>query len=198
MSRRGKSVKLRRTRQKILLIVEGSAHKSEQTYFQLLARELRSENVAVDVKVIPGQGEPSKLLSKCLAEKERHSGLYDHYCLVVDVDQHAKLEGVLREAAKNQISVVVTNPQFELWLLLHVSDCRREISGSRLDDEVSKFNLTTGRNGKELSRNFPVSNYRDACKRARALWPEMAPGRIGPNPSSAIPWLIDALENGIF
>ena len=198
MTRRGKSVKQRRTRQKILLIVEGSAHKSEQTYFQLLARELRSENAAVDVKVIPGQGEPSKLLSKCLAEKERHSGLYDHYCLVVDVDQHAKLQGVLREAAENQISVVVTNPQFELWLLLHVSDCRREISGSRLNDVVSKFNLTTGRNGKELSRNFPMSNYRDACKRARALWPEMAPGRIGPNPSSAIPWLIDALENGIF
>lgn len=198
MSRRGKSVKQRRTRQKILLIVEGSAHKSEQTYFQLLARELRSENAAVDVKVIPGQGEPSKLLSKCLAEKERHSGLYDHYCLVVDVDQHAKLQGVLREAAENQISVVVTNPQFELWLLLHVSDCRREISGSRLNDVVSKFNLTTGRNGKELSRNFPMSNYRDACKRARALWPEMAPGQVGPNPSSAIPWLIDALESGIF
>ena len=181
-----------------MLIVEGSAHKSEQTYFQLLARELRSENAAVDVKVIPGQGEPSKLLSKCLAEKERHSGLYDHYCLVVDVDQHAKLQGVLREAAENQISVVVTNPQFELWLLLHVSDCRREISGSRLNDVVSKFNLTTGRNGKELSRNFPMSNYRDACKRARALWSEMAPGQVGPNPSSAIPWLIDALESGIF
>lgn len=78
MSRRDKSVKLRRTRQKILVIVEGSAHKSEQTYFQLLARELRSEKAAVDVKVIPGEGEPSKLLSKCLAEKERHSGLYDH------------------------------------------------------------------------------------------------------------------------
>lgn len=198
MSRQGKPAKVRRTRQKILLIVEGSAHKSEQTYFELLARELRSEKAAVDVKVIPGKGEPSKLLSKCLAEKERHSGLYDHYCLVVDVDQHARLQGVLDEAAENQISVVVTNPQFELWLLLHVSDCRREISGSRLDDEVSKFNLTTGRNGKELSRNFPVSNYRDACKRARILWPEMAPGRIGPNPSSAIPWLINALENGIF
>ena len=198
MSRKGKPAKVRRTRQKILLIVEGSAHKSEQTYFELLARELRSENAAVDVKVIPGKGEPSKLLSKCLAEKERHSGLYNHYCLVVDVDQHARLQGVLDEAAENQISVVVNNPQFELWLLLHVSDCRREISGSRLNDEVSKFNLTTGRNGKELSRNFPVSNYRDACKRARILWPEMAPGQIGPNPSSAIPWLIDALENGIF
>lgn len=198
MSRKGKPAKVRRTRQKILLIVQGSAHKSEQTYFELLARELRSENAAVDVKVIPGKGEPSKLLSKCLAEKERHSGLYDHYCLVVDVDQHARLQGVLDEAAENQIRVVVNNPQFELWLLLHVSDCRREISGSRLDDEVSKFKLTTGRNGKELSRNFPVSNYRDACKRARILWPEMAPGRIGPNPSSAIPWLIDALENGIF
>lgn len=75
MSRQGKFVKLRRTRQKILLIVEGSAHKSEQTYFELLARELRSEKAAVDVKVIPGKGEPSKLLSKCLAEKERRSGL---------------------------------------------------------------------------------------------------------------------------
>lgn len=104
MSKQGKSVKVRRTRQKILVIVEGSAHKSEQTYFQLLARELRSEKAAVDVKVIPGEGEPSKLLSKCLAEKERHSGLYDHYCLVVDVDQHAKLEGVLREAAKIRLA----------------------------------------------------------------------------------------------
>lgn len=62
--------KFRQSRPRVLIIVEGDTGKSEQTYFQLLARELRSNKSAVDVKVIPGKGEPSKLLSKCLVEKE--------------------------------------------------------------------------------------------------------------------------------
>lgn len=190
--------KSRQSRPRVLIIVEGDTGKSEQTYFQLLARELRSNKSAVDVKVIPGKGEPSKLLSKCLVEKERHEEEYDHFCLVVDADEHAKLEEVLREAPGQGINVVVTNPQFELWLLWHVLDQHGFISGAEAADKAYKLGLTTGKNGKELARLFPVHSFQEAQQRARQVWPELRPNQIGSNPSSSIPWLIEAIQSGAF
>lgn len=190
--------KPRQTRPRVLVIVEGDTGKSEQTYFQLLARELRSNKAAVDVKVIPGKGEPSKLLNKCLVEKGRHGGEYEHFCLVVDADQHPRLEEVLREAPKQGIEVLVTNPQFELWLLWHALDQQGFISGTEVADKVRQLGLTTGKNGKELARLFPVHSFQQAQRRARQIWPELRPNQIGPNPSSSIPWLIEAIQSGDF
>lgn len=188
----------RKTRPKLLLIVEGSANKSEQSYFELLARELRSAKAVVDVKVIPGKGEPSKLLKRCLTEKDRNGDRYDYYCLVVDVDEHASLPNVLKQAERNGINVVVTNPKFELWLLLHVTDVNTQLSTSQIDKLMSELNLTAGKRGKELARKFPVRNYQEACQRGYNLWKNLAPGKIGPNPSTAIPWLVTAIKRGNF
>lgn len=190
--------KLRQTRPRVLIIVEGDTGKSEQMYFQLLARELRSNQAAVDVKIIPGKGEPSKLLNKCLVEKERREGEYDHYCLVVDVDEHAKLESAIGAASRHGVAVVVTNPQFELWLLWHVLDQQGFITGDEAASKAREWGLTAGKNGKELARSFPVRNFHEAQRRARQAWPNLRPNQIGSNPSSSIPWLIDAIQSGIF
>ena len=46
---------------------------------------------------------------------------------------------------------------------------------------------------KDLIANFPISSFPEAAKRAQQAWSELAPNKKGPNPSSAMPWLIDLM-----
>ena len=52
----------RSLRKRVLIVVEGATGKSEQVYFQQLVQVLRSEQITVDVKVLPGAGEPKNLM----------------------------------------------------------------------------------------------------------------------------------------
>ena len=46
---------------------------------------------------------------------------------------------------------------------------------------------------KDLTAKFPIANFADAVKRAQQAWPTLTPNDKGPNPSSAMPWLIDLM-----
>ena len=46
---------------------------------------------------------------------------------------------------------------------------------------------------KDLSAKFPIASFPEAAKRAQQAWSELAPNKKGPNPSSAMPWLIDLM-----
>lgn len=175
----------------ILIVVEGSKGKSEQTYFELLNQTKRF-NFELRFKVVPGSGGPSHVMKAAL----KQTGDYSHICLVMDVDEHKDLSDVIAQTkyASTPSFSVVTNPQFELWLLWHSEDQKGAISKNLLEEKVKKANLVTGKRGKELHRSFPIENVDIALKRAiRAK-----PGEIGDNPSSAIPWLIEALISGDF
>ena len=47
--------------------------------------------------------------------------------------------------------------------------------------------------GKDLTAKFPIASFPEAVKRAQQAWSELAPNKKGPNPSSAMPWLIDLI-----
>jgi hypothetical protein len=191
----------RSLRKRVLIVVEGATGKSEQVYFQQLVQVLRSEQITVDVKVLPGAGEPKRVLEKCRDElNDPAKKDYDHACLVIDDDNHPTLDRVLRDCVQSspKVDAVITNPQFELWLLWHHQDHTSFIDSKALTKKVIELKLVTGRDGKELAQGFPVKNYPKAIQRAHQVRPNLGTRERGGNPSSGIPWLIAALQTGMF
>lgn len=188
--------KSRAIKKRILICVEGE--NTEEQYFERLKQSISSENTSVDFVVDKPKGtDPMSILNGCLNNTDEYS---ERFC-VIDVDQHQNLEKALSHAAKNGISIVVTNIKFEVWLLWHIDEFPNSYMSSsdinkRVKDICKKSPFMTGRNNKDLHRNFPIGRYLEAKNRAERKDPDMAFNKVGPNPSSAMPLLIDKIKNG--
>lgn len=195
-SLRRDSRKSRTIKKRILICVEGE--NTEKQYFDRLKQEISSENTSVDFVVDKPNGtDPMSILKGCLNNTNEYS---ERFC-VIDVDQHQNLEKALSRATQKGISIVVTNIKFEVWLLWHIDDFPNSYMSSsdinkRVKDICKKFPFMTGRNNKDLHHSFPIGNYNEASIRAKRRDPNMAFNKKGPNPSSAMPLLIDKIKNG--
>lgn len=110
---------------------------------------------------------------------------------MVDVDQHERLEEMLDDCRRSpHVNALVSNPCFELWLLWHATD-RRGYAETRECVRLARINNLTG--DKDLNTKFPIASFPEAVTRAQQAWSELAPNKKGPNPSSAMPWLIDLM-----
>lgn len=182
-------------RKRGLVVSEGTV--TEKQYIERLKQVLRdSQPGAVDVKSIGLGKDPKTVLEYAKQECDKASSQeepYDWCCIVVDVDQHATLKHCVQSAPKFSIDVVVSNPCFEVWLIWHVKDFNRasdaKALGSELEGVVHK--------AKHLSPRFPIKAYTDAEQRAKRADPNTDSNRIGPNPSSAMPVLINLMRGGV-
>lgn len=191
MAARGSRRLKRRLRKRGLVVTEGRV--TEVVYLDMLKQHLRDTASVITVRTVPAGGEPRLVLEKArdlLAEAKRSGDPYEWCCCVVDVDEHPTLQAVLGDAKRADIHVVVSNPNFELWLLWHYQDHRAHIDGAKVTRILTD---KKGADGKGLTPLFPVAVYPDACVRARHADPDLADRRVGPNPSSAMPWLIDLM-----
>lgn len=162
---------------------------TEPQYLELLRQHLRPRHATFSIK--PIGKDPSRILTEC--RKAERRGDFDRAILVVDVDQHHKLDEVLRDCrSSTSVDAIVTNPCFELWLLWHAAD-RRGYTETRECVSLARTNNLTG--DKDLNTKFPISNFPEAVKRAQQAWSELTPNERGPNPSSAMPWLIDLMTS---
>ena len=159
---------------------------TERQYLELLRQHLRPRHATFSIK--PIGKDPSRVFTEYLKAERR--GDFDQAILVIDVDQHQKLDEVLRECkSSTTVDAVVTNPCFELWLLWHATD-RRGYTETRECVRLARKSLM---GNKDLIANFPIASFPEAAKRAQQAWSELAPNKKGPNPSSAMPWLIDLM-----
>jgi hypothetical protein len=117
-------------RDRILIVCEG--HATEPEYFRSLRHELRAGPVVI--KINDESGVPKTLVERAVelkkdaardAKGEGDSNLrYDEVWCVFDVDTHPNLPAALQQAAANRINVALSNPCFEIWILLHFEDHR--------------------------------------------------------------------------
>lgn len=162
---------------------------TEPQYLELLRQHLRPRHATFSIK--PIGKDPSRVFSEY--RKAERRGDFDRAILVVDVDQHHKLDEVLRDCrSSTSVDAIVTNPCFELWLLWHATD-RRGYTETRECVRLARINNLTG--DKDLNTKFPIASFPKAAKRAQQAWSELAPNERGPNPSSAMPWLIDLMTS---
>lgn len=118
----------RERKPKILIVCEGKL--TEPQYFEGFKRACR--NALVDIEIASGQGVPMTLVEESksrmekaedAAKREKDDNLaYDSVWCVFDVDEHPHIPEASERARVWGIDLAISNPCFELWLLLHFKD----------------------------------------------------------------------------
>jgi hypothetical protein len=109
----------------ILIVCEGE--KTEPDYLKGFRQAFR--NPRVEIELVDEQGVPKTLVEiakqrKTDAENDarrmRDDDLaYDSVWCVFDIDDHPNIDAAKLQAQANEIHLAISNPSFELWLLLH-------------------------------------------------------------------------------
>lgn len=175
---------------RILIISEGSV--SEPEYFHGLRR--LAETSLVDIE-IQGNGETPKtiveravLVKRQNARDARRAGdtsiLYDEIWCVFDIDGHPLVPDALQQARANGLKVAVSNPCFELWLVLHFQDQRAFIDRHAIQRVYARImsERTKHVDFPTLHSNYPIA-------RDRANWLaryHIELEQAGENPSTGV------------
>ncbi|WP_439660927.1 RloB family protein [Lentzea sp. HUAS TT2] len=109
---------------------------TEQAYFDGLKRLSKPVTVKPVVKV----GSPAQLVRYAAKMRENDRGGFDEYWCVVDVDDFDIGEAIV-EAGATGISLAVSNPCFEVWLILHFVDCAAGLSSPKAAAEKLRRHL---------------------------------------------------------
>jgi hypothetical protein len=174
----------RQPRTRLLVVCGGE--RTEPDYLNGLVRA--RGNPAVVVTVIGKGCAPERLVNHALLRVERSPDDFDEVWCVVDVDEFV-LERAERAAANAGVRLAVSNPCFELWLLLHHEDCRAAVDGApealrRLCRHLPGYSKT------KLNFTDFAAGVDDAIERGRRLDDGAI---VGPNPSSGIWALVDTI-----
>ena len=184
-------------RARFVIFCEGEL--TEPLYLKAFAslQEVRS----VATLDIHGMGcEPRKLVEEARAakrsERGQSTGITKYWC-VFDVEAptpHARLHEAVQMARDNGISVAISNPCFELWLVLHYTDHERWIDN---DDCGSLRRRQDSSQGKSLDSAVYMPRRHQAIKRAKRLTiMHASANRELPkdNPSSSLYRLLEAID----
>jgi hypothetical protein len=116
--RAGRRASFRDPRLRILVVCSGE--RTEPDYFLGLKRHLR--NPAVQVKLKAKGRAPVDLVRYARSIAPKGADEFDELWCVVDSDEY-DLEPAVALATELGVQLAVSNPCFELWLLLHHQDC---------------------------------------------------------------------------
>lgn len=108
---------------------------------------------------------------------------------MVDVDEF-DLGRAEAEARRHRVRLAVSNPCFELWLLLHHADCRSYCSGYQ-DVATRLRRHVLGYDKSRLTFADYAGGLAQASKRAKDLEPTGA--EFGRNPSTNVWQLIETI-----
>ncbi len=149
-------------------------------------------NRALDIR--PGPGAPLTLVGKAATEVRRlraEGETEGEVWCVFDVDEHPRLPEARLVARQAGVHLAVSNPCFELWLLLHF----REQPGMQHRRDVSRMlREFLPRYEKSVEFAQTSSHLRDATKRARRLAEDAsAVGEPGRNPSTDVYLLVERI-----
>ncbi|MFH9573498.1 RloB family protein [Streptomyces sp. NPDC017454] len=128
------------------------------------------DNRAVSVTIRICAQDPVSVVRDAVTKRDMADGHYQQAWCVLDVDDFDHLDEALRLAADEDVEVALSNPCFELWLLLHFRDHRANITGYG----QAKQHLTSHHpNYSKVARDFDFGRYRAgwqaAVERAREL-----------------------------
>ncbi|AYD90555.1 RloB domain-containing protein [Actinomyces sp. 2119] len=175
---------------------------TEKEYFTALGSDpryrARAGHGGVTIQVVRSQGHPEELVRAACWDKE-HSDYpeEDQYWCVFDVEApepHPHLRQACQRAERAGVRTAVSNPCFELWLILHHRDhwgylttAQAGTLRNQLDRSVSKH----------INSVIYMDRRAEAAQRARSLRGRHERDRAefpADNPSSGVDLLLDALD----
>ncbi len=173
---------------RILIVCEGT--RTEPGYFHGMRHLQRS---LIELVLSPG-GTPKTLVERAVEKKEAakreakrradRNLLYDEIWCVFDVDEHPFVPEAKQQAAANNIAVAISNPCFELWVLLHFQDQRAYADRAQVQ-HLCRQHLPGYEKMVPCDRLLDL--HGDAVQRATELdaWQESR-GCAGANPSTGV------------
>jgi RloB-like protein len=180
-----------------LLVVCGSAG-NEARYVKGLNRHL--QNAAVSVTVAEKGCAPSQVVRYAIDKAKGASGPFDEVYCVVDVDDFGACGDLGRAvdlAAKASdadlsVQLIVSNPCFELWVILHFIDHRAHAASyEQIKPIVRKVAPNYDKSSLDFMRHGYADAYLLAAQRAKALEPSGADHSA--NPSTNMWQLVQAM-----
>ena len=165
---------------RIFVVATEDTH-GPSSYFQNLPFP-RVRVVVLETLADSGQGSPMHVVERCkvhreAAQQRRELQPYDEFWIPIDTDHRFEgrhlsgSNGAIRQAQQARIRVAVSNPCFELWLLLHhepvASGATFEGCGGveeRLRSLLGSFNKASIN-----PAHFPLAKVHDAIRNARNL-----------------------------
>jgi hypothetical protein len=196
-----RKVATRPPRKTLVVFCEGE--KTEPQYLLALKQEpFVKDTAAVDIRVETGHGGAVPLTLVTLATAARAKSAaeeaeIDEFWCVFDVEwprNHPHLPEAIARAEANDIRLAISNPCFELWLILHYRN-----HGSWLDNSaaVELRRQLDGSTNKSLNAAKYMSLIEDAVRRAADL--DTRHERDGSefphnNPSSGMHYLIASVR----
>ncbi len=196
-----RSVATRKPKKTLLVFCEGE--RTEPEYLNALKRQPAVHDVAaVDLRVETRHGGSVPLTLVSLAADARSRAVdeddeIDEFWCVFDVEwprNHPGIKDAIERARQNKIQLAVSNPCFELWLILHYKN-----NGAWLDnDDARRLRRSLdGANDKGLDATKYMPLRSAARSRAEALEKRhFENGTCFPhdNPSSGMHLLLAAVE----
>jgi hypothetical protein len=168
----------RRTSRQRLLVVCG-AKVTERDHVQGLTSSTR--NPAVAVKVVEHPKAPSQVVSYAAKLLETVDDDYDETWCVLDVDEFPDIGQAVADAARQRIEIALSNPCFEVWLLLHFTDHRSHApTYGDLAPYLAKH-VPGGYSKTDLDFQRYEDGWREAVRRARLLAPEGKEPEVNPS-----------------
>jgi hypothetical protein len=183
-------------RRQIVVFSEGKV--TEPTYVAHWGRRLRAETI---VHLDERNGlDPRGLVELAVQvqrrerqdERRGRGPAHDAYWCVFDVDDHARLSEAVTLANDHGVLVALSNPNFELWLLLH----RRDQTGALTKDEAARAvrrEVGIDKAISPASMEVLIAAHSDAARRAASLDAMHVRNSSDGNPSSGVPQLIEEI-----
>ncbi|MGW7415647.1 RloB family protein [Streptomyces sp. NPDC054863] len=180
----------RREPRKRLLVVCG-ARVTETAY--LKGFKAMAANPAVSLRLVERPCAPSQLVTYTADLRDRAREDFDEAWCVFDMDEFVDVPQAVADAALRGVEVAVSNPCFELWLLLHFAD-HGAYAGSyaqlvpHLSRHLPRYDKT------RIDFRHFADRWRDAARRARALAPAGKEHEV--NPASGVWRLLEVIAVG--
>ena len=179
----------------IRVLAEGGV--TEPDYMRSWNR--RDSGVRLDIDKDSAGCVPKTLVERARKQKEsqpRKDPDFDEIWCVFDVDVHPDLNSAIAEARDAGIRTAVSNPCFELWLVLHEEDQTAHVHRDTIQRRAEELGLVVDKSIPESARPRLLDGYDNAKERAQALDSKhKGDGRKpGANPSSGVWRLVDSIR----
>ena len=114
---------IRPERRTVVIFCEGSAAEPDYLKAVKALPQVRSDT-SINIEIDPEQGVPMTLVENAVRRKRCDDEVDEFWC-VFDVEwpvHHPNLANAIERARAHGISLAISNPCFDLWLILHLAD----------------------------------------------------------------------------
>lgn len=172
---------------------------TEPKYLEQLARRHRDR-----IRIVLGESGavPMTLVDQACRDvddnrsRRREDPLYDEIWCVFDVDEHPNVKGAIARARQKGVQLAISNPCFELWLILHLRDQTAHIDRHDAQRLANQHGIIEGKEVRSEMFDQLEDRYEEARQRARMLdrKHDGDGSPPGSNPSTGVWRLIESIR----